>query len=96
LIINELVTNSIKHGFPNGMEGLIRVKLSESNGKYILSVKDDGVGFPETIDFRNTETLGLQLITNLVLQLDGTIDVIHDHGTEFKINFQPMEYIQRI
>jgi PAS domain S-box-containing protein len=96
LIINELVTNSIKHGFPNGMEGLIRVKLSESSGEYILSVKDDGVGFPETIDFRNTDTLGLQLITNLVLQLDGTIDVIHDHGTEFKINFQPMEYIQRI
>ena len=96
LIINELVTNSIKHGFPNGMEGLIRVKLSEFNGEYILSVKDNGVGFPETIDFRNTDTLGLQLITNLVLQLDGTIDVIFDHGTEFKINFQPMEYIQRI
>lgn len=96
LIINELVTNSIKHGFPNGMPGLIRVNLSESNGEYTLSVKDNGVGFPETIDFRNTDTLGLQLITNLVLQLDGTIDVILDHGTEFKINFQPMEYIQRI
>lgn len=96
LIINELVTNSIKHGFPNGMPGLIRVKLSESNGEYTLSVKDNGVGFPETIDFRNTDTLGLQLITNLVLQLDGTVDVIIDRGTEFKINFQPMEYIQRI
>ncbi|ADZ08661.1 signal transduction histidine kinase [Methanobacterium lacus] len=96
LIINELVTNSIKHGFPNGMPGLIRVKLFESNGEYTLCVKDNGVGFPETIDFRNTDTLGLQLITNLVLQLDGTIDVIFDHGTEFKINFQPMEYIQRI
>lgn len=96
LIINELVTNSIKHGYPNGMAGLIRVKLSESNGEYCLSVKDNGVGFPETVDFRNTDTLGLQLITNLVLQLDGTIDVILDQGTEFKINFQPMEYIQRI
>lgn len=96
LIINELVTNSIKHGYPNGMAGLIRVKLSESNGEYCLSVKDNGVGFPETVDFRNTDTLGLQLITNLVLQLDGTIDVILNHGTEFKINFQPMEYIQRI
>ncbi|UTB33583.1 MAG: PAS domain S-box protein [Methanobacterium sp. ERen5] len=96
LIINELVTNSIKHGFPNGMPGIIRVKLSESNGEYILSVKDNGVGFPETIDFRNTDTLGLQLITNLVLQLDGTVEVVLDQGTEFKINFQPMEYIQRI
>lgn len=96
LIINELVTNSIKHGFPDDKPGLIRIKLSESSGKYVLSVKDDGVGFPETIDFRNTDTLGLQLINNLVLQLDGTIDLIQDHGTEFKINFQPMEYIQRI
>lgn len=96
LIINELVTNSIKHGFPDDKPGLIRIKLSESNGKYILSVKDNGVGFPETLDFRNTDTLGLQLINNLVLQLDGSIDVIHDHGTEFQINFQPMEYIQRI
>jgi two-component system, sensor histidine kinase PdtaS len=96
LIINELVTNSIKHGFPEDNPGLIRIKLFKSHGKYILSVKDNGVGFPETIDFRNTETLGLQLINNLVLQLDGTIEVILDHGTEFKINFQPMEYIQRI
>jgi two-component system, sensor histidine kinase PdtaS len=96
LIINELVTNSIKHGFPDDKPGLIRIKLSESCGKYILSVKDDGIGFPETLDFRNTATLGLQLINNLVLQLDGTIDVIIDKGTEFKINFQPMEYIQRI
>jgi len=96
LIINELVTNSIKHGFPDDKPGLIRIKLSESNGKYILSVKDNGVGFPETLDFRNTDTLGLQLINNLVLQLDGSIDVILDHGTEFQINFQPMEYIQRI
>lgn len=96
LIINELVTNSIKHGFPEDKPGLILIKLYESNGKYILSVKDNGVGFPETLDFRNTNTLGLQLINNLVLQLDGTIDVILDHGTEFKINFQSMEYIQRI
>jgi len=96
LIINELITNSIKHGFPDDKPGLIRIKLSESGGKYILSVKDNGVGFPETLDFRNTDTLGLQLINNLVLQLDGTIDVIRNQGTEFKINFQPMKYIQRI
>ncbi len=96
LIINELVTNSIKHAFPDGLQGTIQITLVESDGKYILTVKDDGTGFPETIDFRNTETLGLQLINNLVLQLDGTIDIILEHGTEFKIYFQPMEYNQRI
>ena len=96
LIINELITNSIKHAFPDGLNGIINIGLVEDNGKFILNVKDNGVGFPEIINFKNTETLGLQLVNNLVLQLDGTIDINVDHGTEFKIHFQSMEYSQRI
>lgn len=96
LIINELVTNSLKHGFPGDKEGLITVQLRKTNEKFILRVIDDGVGFPETIDYQNTETLGLQLINSLVMQLDGTMDFITDNGTEFKIIFPEMMYPDRI
>ena len=96
LIINELVTNSLKHGFPGDKEGLITIQLRKTNEKFILRVIDDGVGFPETIDYQNTETLGLQLINSLVMPLDGTMDLITDNGTEFKIIFPEMMYPNRI
>jgi two-component sensor histidine kinase len=56
-------------------------------GTHVLSVSDDGVGFPEDLDFRNTKSLGLQLVTALVNQLDGTIDLSRENGTAFVISF---------
>lgn len=96
LIINELVTNSLKHAFPNKMEGDINIQLKEGSEGYVLKVIDNGIGFPENLDFRSTETLGLQLINNLVMQLDGTAELKSDNGTEFKIVFREMRYPERI
>jgi len=74
LIINELVTNALKHAFPHQQEGTITVSMTPSDtDSLILTVSDTGIGFPEAIDFRNTTTLGMQLVTSLVEQLEGTI-----------------------
>jgi two-component sensor histidine kinase len=67
-----------------------------SDDKFILEVKDNGVGFPELLDFRKTESLGLQLINSLVMQLDGSIELKNNNGTEFKIIFHEMKYSKRI
>lgn len=96
LIINELVTNSLKHAFPDKMEGNINIQLKETNDGYVLKVIDNGIGFPKNLDFKSTETLGLQLINNLVMQLDGTAELKSDNGTEFKIIFREMRYPERI
>ncbi len=96
LIINELVTNSLKHAFPNRTNGQISIKLMRSDNKFILEVKDNGIGFPKLLDFRNTESLGLQLINSLVMQLDGNIELKLNSGTEFRIVFQEMNYSKRI
>lgn len=87
LIINELVSNSLKYAFGDG-QGEIRIDLhSEKEGKFTLIVSDSGVGFPEDLDFRNTESLGLQLACTLVDQLQGTIGLDRTGGTKFKIAF---------
>ena len=88
LIINELLSNCLKHAFPAGKEGEIRIDLrSDANKKFTLIVSDNGVGFPEDLDFRNTETVGLQLVCTLVEQLEGTIELDRHGGTEFEITF---------
>lgn len=86
LIVNELVSNSLKHAFPEGREGEIVMEVSRGpKGEHRLVIGDNGVGFPADLDFRQTETLGLQLVTLLVDQLDGTIELDRRHGTTFRI-----------
>jgi len=90
LIINELVSNSLKHAFSDSGKGkiLIDIKpLASNEEKISLTVSDNGSGFPENIDFRNTETLGLQLVNTLVDQLGGTIELDTVGKTEYKIVF---------
>ncbi len=94
LIINELVSNCLKHAFPKGKKGKIRVELRSdrdlhAGDKFILTLSDNGIGFPKGLDFRKADTLGLQLVTTLVKQLKGTIELDRDGGTEFKIAFAP-------
>jgi PAS domain S-box-containing protein len=87
LIINELVSNSFKHAFPDGKSGKILVQLNNKLDRYTLVVKDTGVGFPDDVDMRNTKTLGLQLVNDLVNQIDGSYEMQSDDGTVFKIVF---------
>ncbi|MGB9978944.1 PAS domain S-box protein [Methanobacterium sp.] len=87
LIINELVSNSLKHAFIHGQKGNISIKFHPKGEKYELIVADDGIGIPENIDFENTKSLGLQLVNTLAKQLSGNIDIYRDTGTIFKIVF---------
>jgi PAS domain S-box-containing protein len=88
LILNELVANCVKHAFPDGRSGTVRVTLrAEADAQVVLSVGDSGVGFPPGIDFRHTDSLGLQLIGLLTEQLGGTLTLDRSEGTRFTIRF---------
>ena len=115
-IINELVSNSLKHAFTPEKSGEIRISFlrtenyengrknsknsdnengdnaeSEGQSGFVLIVSDSGEGFPEEIDFRNTDSLGLQLVNTLVNQIGGTITLKKGRGTEFSIRFREPE-----
>ncbi|MDI6644238.1 MAG: PAS domain S-box protein [Methanobacteriaceae archaeon] len=92
LILNELVLNVLKHAFPGVMQGQLTIKLEKMDGINILTVADDGVGISEEIDFRNTTTLGLELVNSLVNQIDGEIELDRSHGTKFTIKYNEVEY----
>jgi PAS domain S-box-containing protein len=87
LITNELLTNSLKHAFPDGRKGTIRIDLQKRGADILYQFSDDGIGFPDDIDFKNTTTLGMELVNNLVMQLMGSISLYRDGGTRFEIIF---------
>ncbi len=88
LIVTELLSNSLKHAFPDRKKGEIAVELHPNgNKKYRLVISDTGVGFPQGMDFRQTPSLGMRLVTDLVKQLNGTIALSREKGTEFRIVF---------
>lgn len=88
LIINELVTNALKHAFPDGRAGRIVVSLEPSGeGRVKLAVADDGIGLPAAFDPQKAETLGHQLIRMLVDKLDGSLEIQRHAGTQFRIDF---------
>lgn len=90
LIINELVTNSLKHGFPDGKKGKINVFIHPLNkGKCEMIISDNGIGLAEEIDIRKTKSLGLHLVNILAKdQLDGNIKLDRTKGTHFCIQFE--------
>ena len=73
LIINELVSNSLKYAFPGSRTGTITVAMSGDGGDYVLSLRDNGVGMPRHSDFRNAGSFGLQLVDTLVNQPEGSL-----------------------
>lgn len=88
LIINELVSNALKHAFPAGCSGEIGIEFSQQEHyHYRLCVRDNGVGVPANIDFENASTLGLQLVNTLVQQIEGTIQLQRNGGTAIIIHF---------
>jgi PAS domain S-box-containing protein len=87
LIINELVSNALKHAFPENRAGEIHLLLKSTDGTTKLEVKDTGVGFPEGINFKATDSLGLQIVNDLVRQLEGDIQLLRKNGTVFRVTF---------
>ncbi len=93
LIVNELISNCLKHAFPDGMNGRVRVAFHELDDKeYELVVSDDGVGLPLEMDITRTDSLGMQLVFLIVEQLKGKIEVSREGGTGFHILFR--EYLE--
>ncbi|MBV1768546.1 MAG: PAS domain S-box protein, partial [Methanobacterium sp.] len=86
LILNEIIANSLKHAFTE-KEGKIKVHLKSSDNRIQVEVGDNGVGMGDDIDWRNTDSLGLQLVNSLCHQIDGEIELDNDKGTCFKISF---------
>ncbi|MDE2430471.1 MAG: PAS domain S-box protein [Burkholderiales bacterium] len=88
LLINELVTNSLKHAFLDGQAGEISVILAlQDNGNILLTVADTGVGIDENLDINNIETLGLRLVTLLSQQLNGELTIQRQKPTKFSLEF---------
>ena len=90
LILNELVSNCLKHAFPPGRSGEVNVSLMrvpDQNNKLTLTVQDNGVGFPKHIDFSNSKSLGLQLVNTLAAQLKGDVKLYCNAITKFNIEF---------
>ncbi len=96
LLINEIITNSLKHGFPEHTHGEIYVRIiAKESPNFVLEIGDNGKGFSQNQEIEDAETLGLQLISSLSEQLLGTIErVFHTAGTHYRIEFQ--ELLQKL
>jgi len=92
LITNELMTNSIKYAFPDNKKGLIVIEIYKEEDIFTFIVKDDGIGFPKDLDYKNADSLGLELVNSLTNQIDGKLVLNTENGTEFKITFSELGY----
>jgi PAS domain S-box-containing protein len=99
LILNELLTNTLKYAFPNNelggsknLDGKVTVQLHRKDEGYRLIVEDNGVGLPEDFDLENSSSLGIQLINTLTQQIDGHVSYCSDNGTRFIIDFKDNLY----
>ena len=89
LIINELVTNSLKYSFDiNQTNGEVKIQLSQKEDDVFLKIEDNGKGFPNDIDFRETESLGMQLVVSLIDQIDGEIILENTRGAKYELRFK--------
>jgi two-component sensor histidine kinase/DNA-binding response OmpR family regulator len=88
LILNELISNSLKHAFPDGSQGNLSVELRAGTEHQVsLTVRDNGIGLAPDFDFGHASSLGLQLVNALVSQIGGTVEIDRDSGTAVKITF---------
>ena len=97
LLVNELVSNALKHAFPGGRLGTITLELrAHGDARWRLRISDDGVGWPEGLDPRDTTTLGMQLVVTLTDQLGGTLQRLPGSGTAFEVVFREARYKARV
>ncbi|MEH2327470.1 MAG: GAF domain-containing protein [Nostoc sp.] len=88
LVINELISNALKHAFPNQQAGTISIALRNVGNSIEMTIRDNGIGLPDNLDWTTTDSLGLSLVYDLVIeQLEGDITIERNHGTVFKIKF---------
>lgn len=87
LILNELISNALKHAFPDGRSGHIRIEARSHDGRVDLAVTDDGVGVPEDLDTRKSKSLGLQIVEILARQFGGSWELKREAGTVFRLSF---------
>lgn len=88
LILNEAISNSLKHGFPDGREGTITVELQSLEGQTkVLKIADDGIGIPPSIDETNPNSFGLRLIRGFTSDISGTLKIERSKGTSIVITF---------
>lgn len=88
IIINELTSNALQHAFEDGVKGEIEIDFFKRENIFELAISNTGKHFPEDIDFKNTESLGLQLVTNLVSQIEGEVELDTTDRTTFRITFR--------
>ena len=97
IIVNELVSNSLKHAFQGKDRGEIQIKLHREESEdckgisFILIVSDNGIGIPENLEIEDLDSLGMQLVTTLADQLDGELEMKRNNGTEFTMRFTVTE-----
>jgi PAS domain S-box-containing protein len=94
LIVNELISNVLKHAFPDGRSGELEIVLRRAaGGGYVILVRDDGIGLPPGLDIRRTETLGMQIVSTLVGQIDGRLNPDspkNQRGAAFELQFRDL------
>jgi two-component sensor histidine kinase len=95
LIVNELISNSLKHAFPDGRRGEISIAMQRESAILTIVFKDNGIGIPADQDWRNINALGFHLVIALVGQLDGTIELDRTGGTTFTIVVHEMKLADR-
>ena len=91
LIVNELITNSLKHAFVDSRPALVHVSLEGDEDRFVLTVADNGIGLPADLDPHQTVSMGLQLVNLLVDQLQATLTIDRNQGTRFSIAFSARE-----
>lgn len=97
LIINEIISNVLKHAFPDARTGTVEILVNqEPTGLIHLRIKDNGIGIPEHIDLFKTDSLGMELIVMLVEQIRGEIHLNRQQGTEFHMTFSELQYKRRV
>jgi len=87
LLINEMLSNSLKHAFPHGYKGIISIEMSLDENVYHLKYSDNGIGLPDDQSLEMKNSLGFQLIKGLAAQLGGTLQIIRDQGTVYILTF---------
>jgi two-component sensor histidine kinase len=87
LIVNELVTNSLKYAYPACDGGVLRIGLSRSGGTATLSVEDEGCGMPESFDPEQATSMGIRLVKLLAEQIGGKITIRSDSGVATSVSF---------